>query len=277
MSKGDRHLREWFEQEQRNPRQSVLQALDSLNLRSGDRIADVGCGPGVHLPQFLKRIAPGGQAVGIDTSPERLEIARVMLSEEVNRGTVDLVHGDLHDLDPKLGEFDLIWMSLVLHHEPIPVDVISGLRTRVRPGGRIAILDGDDLASFPFLSWSPELEITIRRAVVRAAEDEHESGRRFGRRFTARSLPAILADAGLTDVQFRAFADVQTAPLDDWKRNELRTWFIESLGQRIRDYLSPIDWREYEAHFNLEAPECILTRPDFFMVRTWFLGVGTSA
>ncbi len=267
-------LRSWFEHEQQHPRQSVIQALDSLGLRNGDRVADIGCGPGVHLRHFHERVAPDGEVVGIDTSFERLDVAAAMLRNEVERGTIRLIEGDLHNLDSDLGRFDLAWMSLVLHHEEIPVDVIQGLRKIVVPGGRIAILEGDDAASFPFVPWPPDLELTLRAAVTNAAVGQDES-RQFGIRFTGRNLLGILQNANLSDTRLHAYADVRHAPLDEWDVSDIQDWFLNSFGNRIRDYLTPADWLRFESHFTPGSSVYLLDRPDFFLIRTWFLGVGT--
>jgi ubiquinone/menaquinone biosynthesis C-methylase UbiE len=276
MDEQQSKLRNWFEHEQRQPRQSIVQALDSLGLKNGDRVADVGCGPGVHLGHISERVAPDGEVVGIDTNPERLAVANAMLQDQIESGSVRLVEGDLHALDSELGPFDLIWMSLVLHHEAIPVEVIHGLRNNVVAGGRIAILDGDESGSFPLLPWPPDFEQTIRQAVMRASEDSGDGMRTFGRRYTARSLPAILQDAGLSNVQIRAYSDVRQEPLDEWDRNDIAEWLRGGFGNRIRDYLAPADWAHFVALLTTGAQECILNKPGFFMARTWYLGVGTS-
>lgn len=275
MSDEQARLRKWFEREQARPRQTVIEALDHLQLQNGDRIADIGCGPGVHIKHMLERVGPEGRVVGIDTSQERLAVAREMLRDDVERGTIRLVEGDLHALDASLGPFDVVWMSMVLHHEDVPVDVVSGLREMVAPGGRIAVFDGDDLASLPFLPWSPELEMAVRRAVVSAAEDGDDN-RWFGRRFTARNLPAIFADAGLVDIEVQAFVEMRQAPLDDWDRKDIQHWFLNSLGRRLRDHLTPNEWDRYEASFTTGTQDYLLDRPGFFFSRTWYLGVGTS-
>ena len=274
MQDPKQRLRELFEREQRRPRQAVVQALDSLQLRNGDRIADVGCGPGANLRHMLERVAPEGEVVGIDTNPERLEVASTMLQDEIGRGSIRLVEADMHALDPGIAGFDVAWMSLVIHHEDVPVETIRALRDIVVPGGRIAILDGDDAASFPFLPWPPGFELTIREAVARAA-GENGGEWRFGKRYASRSLLTDLQEAGLSNVQLRAFSDVRHAPVDEWDVTDIQNWLLNSFGSRIRDYLTPADWRRYESHFTPGTPAYILDRPGFFLIRTWFLGVGT--
>ncbi len=274
MTDERQRLRQWFDRESEHPRPSVLQALSSLKLEDGDRVADIGCGPGVHLRQILKHVAPGGEVLGIDTNTERLSVAEQKLQDEIQRGSISLIEGDLHNLDTGVGAFDLIWMSLVLHHEEVPAEVIGNLASYLRPGGRIAVLDGDDLASFPFLPWPPRLEVALRQAIVRSAEAAAESGG-FTQRFTGRNLPGILSGAGLVDVHIDAFTDIRQAPLDDWDREDIQDWLINSFGRRIRDYLPPADWKEFEQLIGPEASHSILEDPGFFMTRTWFLGTGS--
>ena len=248
MRDEQQRLRDWFEQEQQRPKQSVIGALDCLNLQHGDRIADVGCGPGVHLRHMSERVRPSGLVTGIDTNVDRLAVARAMLANEIEQGAVEIIEGDLHALDPNLGPFDVVWMSLVLHHEDVPTDVIRNLRTITRSGGKIAILDGDDLASFPFFPWPPRMEMELREKILQSAETaEHASG--YGRRFTARNLPSILHDAGLVDVTIHAFTDVLQGPVDDREKEELGDWFLNSLGSRVAEYMTPMERLGYEALF----------------------------
>ena len=275
MTDDRERLRQWFEHEQRHPRQAVIQALDSLGLENGDRVADIGCGPGVHLAHIYQRVAPDGEVVGIDTNPERLAIASEMMSDSVERGSIRLVEGDVHDLDAGLGRFDLVWMSLVLHHEAIPAEVVGGLKSIVVPDGRIAVMDGDDAASFPFLRWPPDFELTVRRAVARAALERGGERNNPGRRYTARNFISIFRNAGLADIQLRAYSDLQQAPLDAASTQEIRDWLLGSLGTRVREHMTPADWRRYESFFVEGSPESLLETDDFFMARTWFLAVGT--
>src|SRR5258706_8401943 len=51
-------------------------AIEALELRSGERVIDAGCGTGWCLPRLAERVGPEGEVVGFDPSPEMLAIAR---------------------------------------------------------------------------------------------------------------------------------------------------------------------------------------------------------
>lgn len=51
-------------------------AVELLNLKSGERVLDVGCGSGGSFPYLVRAVSPTGEVVGIEISPESSESAR---------------------------------------------------------------------------------------------------------------------------------------------------------------------------------------------------------
>jgi SAM-dependent methyltransferase len=51
-------------------------AIDALALRTGDVVIDVGCGTGLSLPALQQAVGGHGQVIGIEQSPEMIELAR---------------------------------------------------------------------------------------------------------------------------------------------------------------------------------------------------------
>jgi SAM-dependent methyltransferase len=51
-------------------------AMDRLGLRPGERVLDLGCGTGRTTLRLAERVAPGGQAVGVDITEEMVARAR---------------------------------------------------------------------------------------------------------------------------------------------------------------------------------------------------------
>ena len=45
-------------------------AVESLGLKSGDRVLDAGCGPGGCFPYLVKAVGDSGQVIGVEISPE---------------------------------------------------------------------------------------------------------------------------------------------------------------------------------------------------------------
>lgn len=134
----DRLAPRLFEVEERNwhlqSRMSlVLETIDSLATRRG-RVLDVGCGTGY----LLERLAAGGyRGVGIDLSPDSVEIAQKRLAEI---GAGDRLRAEVGSAyEPPEGPFDLITLTDVLEHLEDPRRCLAALAERLSPGGLLVI------------------------------------------------------------------------------------------------------------------------------------------
>ena len=54
-------------------RRLVGQALAAA---PGERVLDVGCGPGFYMAELVEQVGPTGSVVGIDASPQTLALVR---------------------------------------------------------------------------------------------------------------------------------------------------------------------------------------------------------
>src|SRR5712692_3694265 len=45
-------------------------AVELLHLKEGDRVLDIGCGPGGCFPHLVDAVGPSGEVVGFEISPE---------------------------------------------------------------------------------------------------------------------------------------------------------------------------------------------------------------
>jgi ubiquinone/menaquinone biosynthesis C-methylase UbiE len=104
--------------------------LEALALGPGDRLLDVGCGGGVFLRRALET---GSDAVGLDHSPEMVELARA------NSGA-HVVEGRAEELPFAEGEFTAVSCIVAFFFMEDPVHVLSEFRRVLDPtSGRIAI------------------------------------------------------------------------------------------------------------------------------------------
>jgi len=72
--------------------------IETLNLRPGDRVLDLGCGSGVHALRLAKR---GLRVVGLDIAPRLVEYA-THLAQEAGVSGAGFVVGDMRDPRPAL-------------------------------------------------------------------------------------------------------------------------------------------------------------------------------
>jgi len=265
-------LRAEVEYEIAHPRAGVLAAIAALGLRPGQRVLDVGCGPGAHLGLLAGAVSPGGSVVGID-----LDAGRVAFAAERWGGndTIAVREGDHGALPFPDGSFDVAWASLVLHHAERPLAMLGEMRRVVRPGGLVAIVEGDTGGSFPVLPWPPDLESALRRAAWEGARANHDGTLEYHYSgYIGRELPRLLREAGLDAIRVVACPDVDRAPLHPQRAAEIRGWFAGPFARRLRDFLPPRELARMLALFEPDSPGYLLASPDFFMVRTWFLAIG---
>ena len=79
-------------------------AVELLNLRPGDRVLDVGCGPGGSFPFLAHAVGPTGQVVGVEISPDHSELARRRIAKHQWKN-VEVVEAAAQDV-PLTGTFD---------------------------------------------------------------------------------------------------------------------------------------------------------------------------
>src|SRR5215210_604489 len=70
----------------------IDEAIDRLGLGRGDRVLDVGCGPGELLVRIAERTGAGG--LGIDSSPIVVEEARRRAADRAPRTGLEFRVGD---------------------------------------------------------------------------------------------------------------------------------------------------------------------------------------
>ena len=56
-------------------------AIELLRIRSGDTVLDIGCGTGLSFPAIERSIGATGSIIGIEQSPEMIDLARTRATE----------------------------------------------------------------------------------------------------------------------------------------------------------------------------------------------------
>jgi len=103
--------------------------LDAVNVRKGERVLDLGCGPGTVSAAAQER---GASCVGVDFSDAMVGEAR-----RRNPG-IDFKTGDVHALPFGDAEFDVVIANLVVHHLGDPDRALKEAQRVLKPGGRLA-------------------------------------------------------------------------------------------------------------------------------------------
>jgi SAM-dependent methyltransferase len=201
--------------------QEVAFLVDALELDRGERVLDVGCGPGRHA----LALARGGiDVVGVDLSEDFIALARDAAEADGLAARFEV--GDVRELVYD-GEFDAVvclcqggFGLLGGRDEPRAFERIAAA---LRPGGRLALTAFSAAFAVRFLeageSFDPATGVLHERSTVRNEDGEENMFDLWTTCFTARELELLAGGAGLEVVGVHGVAPGRygTAPptLDD--------------------------------------------------------------
>jgi arsenite methyltransferase len=173
---------------------------DALAPAPGERILDVGCGPGFYVAELLDAVGPGGSVVGLDGSPASLALAAARTQ---GRQNVAFHEADATLLPVADAEFDAALSVQVLEYVPDATAALREIHRALRPGGRIVVWDVD----WATVSMRSVDEERMKR--VLAAWDSHLTHPSLPQTLTSR-----LREAGFEEIRMEGhtFATTELSP-----------------------------------------------------------------
>lgn len=129
----------WLERSSRALEERPALAIQSLNLRPSDVVADIGAGSG-YFSLRIAPLVPQGKVWAVDIQPEMLEMvdagtqARGLTNVETVLGT---------ETNPNLPpeSVDLALMVDAYHEFEYPREMMEAIATALKPGGRVALVE----------------------------------------------------------------------------------------------------------------------------------------
>lgn len=117
----------------------VARVVEALQIKPGQRIADLGSGSGLFTRPLAKKVGPEGVVYAIDIDQALLDHVTKSAARARIANIVPILAAED---DPKLTEpVDLIVIIDTLHHIKNQAAYLQGLKKYLRAGGRIAIID----------------------------------------------------------------------------------------------------------------------------------------
>jgi ubiquinone/menaquinone biosynthesis C-methylase UbiE len=114
----------------------------SLALRPGDRVLDVGVGPGLLAAEMAAEVGPEGRVCGIDISDSMLAIAGTR-SKQPGGPEVELELASAGRLPHGAENFDVAVSTQVFEYLDDVPGALDEIRRVLRPAGRVVLLDTD--------------------------------------------------------------------------------------------------------------------------------------
>lgn len=176
--------------------QAMRQAyLGEIAFPQGARVLEVGCGTGAVTRELATW--PGvAEVTGIDPSPTFLATAQ-RLDPPAN---VRFMEGDARALDLQDQSVDVVVFHTTLCHVPGPHLALAEAARVLRPGGWLAVFDGDYATTTVALHPGDPLEACALAFVEFSVHDP----------WLVRRLPALLEQAGFEPVRMRSYGYVET-------------------------------------------------------------------
>ena len=173
---------------------------DALAAATGERVLDVGCGPGFYCAELIGEVGPEGVIRGVDASAPMLSVA---VNRCAGHANVSFAEGDATSLPVEDSSFDAALCVQVLEYVPDVGAGLAELYRALRPGGRVVVWDVD----WGTVSWH-SLHPARMQQVLRTW-DEH-----LAHPSLPRTLSPALTAAGFDQVEMVAhsFASAEFDP-----------------------------------------------------------------
>lgn len=229
--------------------------LQRLSLTPGERVIDIGCGPGFLCESIAASVGPTGRVVGIDISEELIDFA----IKDRSSGSVEYRVGSAINLPAEPAQFDVAVSTQVIEYVADADAVLREMFRVLRPGGRAFIVDTD------FDSWVWQVTDVARMAQVMKAWETHCADPRL-----PRTLIPRLRAVGFAIVHVEGYPIVNTTyrPGD----------FSHGLSQLIANFLPT---RGFDHHFIdawlADLSETEQRNASFFSLNRYFFSIEKSS
>jgi ubiquinone/menaquinone biosynthesis C-methylase UbiE len=139
---------EWvdrFETESREIFRSRVTIEEAMDLKEGDRVADIGAGTGLFTTRFAERVGPRGWVFAVEIAPRFVE--RIgKLADRRKLTNISPVLGAETSVRLPPESIDVAFTCDTYHHFEYPQATLASIRRALRPGGRLIIVDFERVA-----------------------------------------------------------------------------------------------------------------------------------
>ena len=167
----------------RSNRGMIAVAVDALELKAGDTVADLGFGGGAGLAMLLERVGPQGRVLGVDLSPTMVRRASGQFDREIAAGRMRLQAGSLTQLPLEDRSVQgAITVNTIYFIEELD-RVFSELARVISTNGRVVVGIGDpgNMARMPMTVYGYRLRpvddvVAVAKSAGLALQDHKRAG-----------------------------------------------------------------------------------------------------
>jgi ubiquinone/menaquinone biosynthesis C-methylase UbiE len=118
----------------------IARVVELAGARPGDRVLDVGCGPGVFTVPLAELVGHNGRVLAVDLHPEMVETCRERV-RKAGLANVETALSSENTVPAPAGSIDLVFACQLLHELHDPPLFFAEMRRVLAPGGRLAAID----------------------------------------------------------------------------------------------------------------------------------------
>jgi ubiquinone/menaquinone biosynthesis C-methylase UbiE len=131
---------DWLERPEREQEEQTDRMIQTLDLKPGEKVADIGAGTGYITRRLARAVAPDGTVFAVDIQPEML----TLLTNQFTHAGITNVQPVLGTLtDPKLpgNTLDRVIMVDVYHEFSHPWEMLDAITRSLKPGGQVIFVE----------------------------------------------------------------------------------------------------------------------------------------
>src|SRR6266508_1331270 len=162
------------------------ETLRALALQPGERVLDIGSGPGLLVAEMAEAVGQSGRVTGLEISDSMLALGRRRCADPAIRDRVGFGKADAVALPFPDGTFDAAVSTQVYEYVADLKAAFAELHRVLRPGGRALIIDTD----WDSIVWNAIDQERMQRLLTAWTK-------RFADPHLPRTLTRRLQDAGL--------------------------------------------------------------------------------
>jgi len=164
--------------------------VQAANVQPGEHVLDVACGTGIVARHIAPRVGPQEMVIGLDLSPDKLNVARIAAEREGL--AIEWCLSPAEKLPFPDGSFDLILCQFGLMFFTDRHAALTEMHRVLRAGGRVGLSVWQGLDRHPF--YQTLHEVSRQRLGKSSVEDIFSLG-------DSNELRSLLTDAGFQHVE----------------------------------------------------------------------------
>jgi SAM-dependent methyltransferase len=129
----------WLERPSREAEEQPSKIINAIDLKPNDVVADIGAGTG-YLSFRIAPLIPKGKVFAVDIQPEMLDIIK-SLKKNKNISNVEPILATVNNPNLPLESVDLAIMVDAYHEFEYPLEVMQGIVSALKPGGRVVLVE----------------------------------------------------------------------------------------------------------------------------------------